>query len=160
MFNYKTGRSRKEYFGQMMLRFGISQWPNDATTKHICPQNPSIPSGEIQVEIHISLSMKSPVFAQFYRTSAVFRGTDNLSVPPPPRSGHIGNWGPLIIAKNVILSSHTMDPEYGLLSEEQNPVRKNPQVFVFCSFEGPSDPLGPPHYEVYWDLHATLTELK
>jgi hypothetical protein len=108
MRSCKTGHSRKEYFNQMMLDF-ISQWPNDAVTEHICPQNPSIPSGEMYHEAHASLSMKSPVFAPFYRISTVFTGTDKWSVPPETSI----IWGPLIIMYYQSYSqiSDHMDPD-------------------------------------------------
>jgi len=44
--------------------------------------------------------------------------------------------GPPIIISEVTLWSHGKDPKYHLLSEEQNPIWKNPQIWVFCTSGG------------------------
>jgi hypothetical protein len=53
-----------------------------------------------------------------------------------PRWPAVG--GPVIIISNLTPSSHNRDPEYCILSQERNSVRKNPQdILVPHTFAGP-----------------------
>jgi len=59
----------------------------------------------------------------------------------------------LLITGEVTAISHARDPEYYLLFEERNPVRKNSrQILVLCTFWGSPDLEGFPRRRLFTGL--------
>jgi hypothetical protein len=72
---------------------------------------------------------------------SVPKSVDYLTGRGPTGDYTIGAPLPVIISE-VISRSHNSDPEYCLLSEERNPVRKN-NKFLYCMFGAPWSTRGP-----------------
>jgi hypothetical protein len=71
-----------------------------------------------------------------YINLLVSRAIGNLSPLHPPSTAEVDNQGPPVIITEVTPRSENNNPQYCHLSEERNPVRKNPQhILVFCVFE-------------------------
>ena len=64
--------------------------------------------------------------------------------------------GPPKVTSKVTPRSHNRDPEYCLLSEERDPVQKNPQrILAFFTFGGHGDSMGLPMFQFCTSLIYT-----